>query len=333
MARLGRAAALALLIAARAELLSLEVFVDGVAESLRFDRCASDLELLSVALPFLFREDRALAQMGGSNALSQSEALVAHMRAIQDGAGGDPSCDRPETPADELPIVWNWADLRDVAARGTPKVLLNFGGGAANDYHGFDARFAGYVGVEGPSAADGYDYGFCRDGVESCGTPWCLCADLATGPLPLPDASVDGVVSDHTFEHIKYEHWPQLLREFHRVLKVGAHLRVAVPDYHAPGDVRRAFWDDDARRLEATRHGHHALTNFVDMRPILDASPFAIYWLHYFDASRLDRPPRPDEELPFVRVPVDYTRGFVKRTLDHPGNNITSVVVDLIKVA
>ena len=32
MARLGRAAALALLIAARAELLSLEVFVDGVAE-------------------------------------------------------------------------------------------------------------------------------------------------------------------------------------------------------------------------------------------------------------------------------------------------------------
>ena len=34
-----------------------------------------------------------------------------------------------------------------------------------------------------------------------------------------------------------------------------------------------------------------------------------------------------------MRVPVDYARGFVKRTLDHPGNNVTSVVVDLIKVA
>lgn len=185
----------------------------------------------------------------------------------------------------------------------------------------------------GPSDADGHDYGFCRDGVESCGTPWCLCADLAAGPLPLPDGSVDGVVSDHTFEHIKYEHWPRLLAEFHRVLKVGALLRVAVPDYHAPGDVRLAFWDDAERRLQATRDGHHALTNFVDMRPILDASPFAVYWLHYFDGSRLDRPPRPEDDLPFVRVPVDYARGFVKRTLDHPGNNITSVVVDLIKVA
>ena len=77
------------------------------------------------------------------------------------------------------------------------------------------------------------------------------------------------MVSDHTFEHIKYEHWPRLLAEFHRVLKVGALLRVAVPDYHAPGDVRLAFWDDAERRLQATRDGHHALTNFVDMRPIL----------------------------------------------------------------
>ena len=66
---------------------------------------------------------------------------------------------------------------------------------------------------------------------------------------------------------------------------------------------------------------------------VLDAAPFAVYWLHYFDGSRLDRPPRPDDDLPFVRVPVDYARGFVKRTLDHPGNNVTSVVVDLIKVA
>ena len=141
---------LALLVAARAELLSLEVFVDGVAERLVFDRCASDLELLNVALPFLYRGDRALAQTGGTQALSQSEALVAHMRTMQRDAGGDP-CDRPEAPADELPLVWNWADLRAVAARGAPRVLLNFGGGAANDYHGFDPRFAGYVGVEGPS--------------------------------------------------------------------------------------------------------------------------------------------------------------------------------------
>ena len=153
--------------------------------------------------------------------------------------------------------------------------------------------------------------------------------------------SVSALLTEHTLEHIKFEFWPKLLREFHRILRVGGVLRVAVPDYHAPGPVRRVFWNDTEAREHHRLHGHHAFTSFVSMRPLIDASPFgAAYWLHYYDGTALDsesrgRPPREDAPLPFVRTPINYDHGFVKRTPDHPGmnDNVTSVVVDLIKLA
>lgn len=174
---------------------------------------------------------------------------------------------------------------------------------------------------------------------ESCGKPWCLCADLARerGRLPVDDGSVDAILTEHTLEHIKFEHWPRLLAEFYRALRVGGLLRVAVPDYHAPLDGVRAVFHDEA---EAQRHrdenGHHAFTAKATMGAILDASPFeAVYWLQYYDGPA-DRPPGLGEDLPFVWNAVDYGLGFVKRTPDHDARtseNVTSVVVDLIKLA
>ena len=126
-------------------------------------------------------------------------------------------------------------------------------------------------------------------------------------------------------------------REFHRILRVGGVARVALPDYHAPRAVRRVFWNATVAAEHRISRGHHAFTSFASVRPFVDASPFeAAYWLHYWDASALEgRPPAEDEPLPFMRNPIDYGLGFVKRTPDHPTMNqgVTSVVVDLVKLA
>ena len=90
---------------------------------------------------------------------------------------------------------------------------------------------------------------------------------------------------------------------------MGGVARVALPDYHAPPAVRRVFWN-------ATVGAEHRILGG-----------------HYWDGSALEgRPPAEDEPLPFMRNPIDYGLGFVKRTPDHPTMNqgVTSVVVDLV---
>lgn len=342
MARLSRWVVVVAL--ARAEVLRMEITVDGAVEALEFDRCDGELALIAKAHAFVHRSGstlHAVAQPSGPPK-SHSELVVDEMTRLQAQAtfhSRDGPCVVPAAPPDALPPVWNWGDARNVARKlGGPKLKLNFGGGVANDFHGFDDRYEGWVGVEGPSDPDGFDYGFCSDpAAESCGKPWCLCADLTTGSLPVDAGTVDAILTEHTLEHIKFEHWPRVLAEFHRALRVGGLLRVAVPDYHAPDADARAVFHDPAAAAEHRRvHGHHAFTSKAAMAPLLAASPFAaVYWLHYYDGPS-DRPPDMDDDLPFVRNPVDYGLGFVKRTRDHPpgvSENVTSVVVDLVKLA
>ena len=81
--------------------------------------------------------------------------------------------------------------------------------------------------------------------------------------------------------------------------------------------------------------GHHAVHLVCFRATVCRCVAFeAAYWLHYRDASALEgRPPAEDEPLPFMRNPIDYGLGFVKRTPDHPTMNqgVTSVVVDLVR--
>ena len=173
-----------------AETLRDEVFVDGAVEELVFDRCASELTLVGIAHAFVHRSGSTLGVAGGSGGAAQ--LAVEHMRRLQAEAGGSECVDVPLGDG-ELAPVWTWADARALAASG--RLKLNFGGGVANDFHAFDDRYEGWIAVEGPSDADGYDYGFCVDPrVENCGKPWCLCADLAAegARFPLPDASDAG---------------------------------------------------------------------------------------------------------------------------------------------
>jgi len=51
-----------------------------------------------------------------------------------------------------------------------------------------------------------------------------------TRPLPLPDACVDAIVSQHFIEHVPRATGEQLIAECARVLRPGGWLRVATPD-------------------------------------------------------------------------------------------------------
>ena len=159
---------LLLLVDVRGEMLRMEVTVDGGIEALEFDRCASEFELIGLAHTFVHRSGSTLSAvaMPGGVVKSHSELVVDEMRRLQAEATyySRDACPPRSAPADELPPIWNWGDLRNVARRSDgPRVLLNFGGGIANDMHAFDERYAGWVAVEGPSDPDGYSYGFCAD--------------------------------------------------------------------------------------------------------------------------------------------------------------------------
>lgn len=59
-------------------------------------------------------------------------------------------------------------------------------------------------------------------------------------PLPFPTGSVELVYNEHFLEHLTAEQGVAALREFHRVLRVGGVLRVAMPDLRYI--LFRYFW-------------------------------------------------------------------------------------------
>jgi predicted SAM-dependent methyltransferase len=80
--------------------------------------------------------------------------------------------------------------------------------------------------------------------VDFFGTPGAFCADLRF-PLQIPNASVDGIFTEHALEHFSYEQAENLLLECQRVMKPGATIRVVVPDiglYAAAYAAKNQAW-------------------------------------------------------------------------------------------
>ena len=76
----------------------------------------------------------------------------------------------------------------------------------------------------GPNIAPGFinlDYTW-RPGLD-------LCWDLANG-LPLPDGYIEGIYTEHCFEHLPLDLCKRTIAEAFRVLKPGGTFRVVVPD-------------------------------------------------------------------------------------------------------
>jgi len=57
-----------------------------------------------------------------------------------------------------------------------------------------------------------------------------FCCDIRSGGLPVPQDSLDYVVSIHALQEVPWDEIQSVLRELHRMLKPGGVLRLCLPD-------------------------------------------------------------------------------------------------------
>jgi len=134
--------------------------------------------------------------------------------------------------------------------------------------------------------------------------PWAVRHDLAQ-PIPLPAGSVERILSEHFLEHVPPATIVAILCECHRLLQPGGLARLAVPDYQHP---RWRHWLTVGR--DPHRGDHATLTTWPLLRALIAETPFTeVRPAHYWDGDR------------FVRAPLDYALGFVRRTPDNDPRN------------
>lgn len=164
-------------------------------------------------------------------------------------------------------------------------------------------------------------------------------------PLPIPDESVDVYQSEDVFEHIEYAKLPATVSEIYRVLKKGGLFRLSVPDYRCNILVDRSIKNAEGnfvfdpggggsywRRFlifgekRVVRGGHVWFPRYEDVFALLRDTPFSsVEFLHFYD----------EDGVPHTR-PIDYTKGYIKRTPDNDSRvsfpfRPMSIVVDCIK--
>lgn len=164
-------------------------------------------------------------------------------------------------------------------------------------------------------------------------------------PLPISDESVDTYQSEDVFEHIAYEKIPATISEVYRVLKKGGLFRLSVPDYRCDVLFDRSIKDGEGNILfdpfgggaykrrflvfggkKVVNGGHVWFPTFENVSQLVKITSFSsVEFLHYYD----------ENGTPHTK-PIDYSKGFVKRTPDndsrvsHPFRPM-SIVVDCIK--
>ena len=158
-----------------------------------------------------------------------------------------------------------------------------------------------------------------------------------TKPLPFPDNSVDAFQAEDVLEHIPHDRLVPVINEIFRILKPGALFRLSVPDYGCDVLRERSIKSPDGDIIfdpggGGTREnpGHVWFPTAESVYRLLEATRFFIDgsmdFLHYWNVGRPG----------FVTRPIDYSKGFVKRTPDHDERvknpyRPMSVVVDLYK--
>jgi len=126
-----------------------------------------------------------------------------------------------------------------------------------------------------------------------------------TKTIPLPDNSAEGILSEHFFEHILADEIGFLLAESYRILKPGSMLRIAVPDYHSPRNLKYL-----EQGYDPTHTDRKTLTNYPLLKELTDASPFIkVKYYQYWDGDN------------FVYRKIDYSKGMIQRTADNDARN------------
>jgi len=148
-----------------------------------------------------------------------------------------------------------------------------------------------------------------------------ICCDI-TRRLPLADAYVSGLFSEHCLEHIPFSGALQALREFHRVLQPGAYARIIVPDFEiyldqylrfrGGGAPAMPYAEEDpiagvySPMLSINRifrgHGHQFIYDFATLALMLERTGFVEISRRQFGDSHdqrllLDSPQRAIESL------------------------------------
>ncbi|ORA17739.1 hypothetical protein BST14_08535 [Mycobacterium arosiense ATCC BAA-1401 = DSM 45069] len=164
-------------------------------------------------------------------------------------------------------------------------------------------------------------------------------------PLPIPDGSVDIYQSEDVFEHIEYCKLPATISEIYRVLKMGGLFRLSLPDYRCDVLLDRSIKDAHGNIMfdpfgggayrrrppvfgpkKVVKGGHVWFPKYESVLELLKDTQFSsVEFYHYYD----------EKGFPHTR-PIDYSKGFVKRTPDndervsHPFRPM-SIVVDCVK--
>jgi predicted SAM-dependent methyltransferase len=76
-----------------------------------------------------------------------------------------------------------------------------------------------------------------------------VCWDITAKKYPFPDASMEGIYTEHCLEHIPYDKCIENLKEFHRLLKPGGTVRIIVPDAEIYFDLYEARKTDKTVKL------------------------------------------------------------------------------------
>ncbi|MDD5438196.1 MAG: methyltransferase domain-containing protein [Patescibacteria group bacterium] len=91
------------------------------------------------------------------------------------------------------------------------------------------------------------------------------------GPLPFESESADVIISVATLEHFNLNDMRSILKEFHRILKIGGRLEIGVPSLHKIMERYR----QDGCTDEVLRYMHGAQKDQYDIHLcILDAARF-----------------------------------------------------------
>jgi predicted SAM-dependent methyltransferase len=126
---------------------------------------------------------------------------------------------------------------------------------------------------------------------------WAVKHDLRQA-IPLPDNSVDRLLTEDFLEHITVEKIEVLLAECYRLLKPGTHMRIGVPDYANPKNLQTL-----KEGVDHLMPQHRTLTHYDLVREIIERSPFDSYeFYQYWDNGQ------------FIWRPIDYSLGLIQRT-------------------
>lgn len=163
-----------------------------------------------------------------------------------------------------------------------------------------------------------------------------------TTPIPLPNYCVDSYQAEDVFQYIDYEKLPFVIDEIFRVLRPGVgFLRISVPDYRCDVLYDRSQKDASGKIVfdpagggayvqgKIVGGGHVWFPTHEQVVSLLEKTKFKQYgfiiFLHYYDSNNQS-----------ITCPIDYSKGYVKRTPDHDERvknpyRALSIVVDLYR--